>query len=283
MYILDGAMGTMLIKRGLLPGTPPDSWCLSHPEEVKDVHSAYASAGADIITTNTFGANSFRLGAADFSIAEISNIIHMAVELAASASQGKLVAGDIGPTGLLLQPIGDLTAESAYNSFRRQAGCLVETGIDLFLIETFFSLDEALLALRAAQDSSDLPCWVSLTFRATRRGYFTIHGERPKYSMEKLLGAGADMVGANCTLGSDEMRYLAEELVPDFGDRLFFQPNAGQPIPTESGVLYPETPDQFASSMKIISDLGVGALGGCCGTTPAHIRELHLRCRGNHT
>ena len=282
MNILDGAMGTMLFERGLGAGMPPDTWNLTHPEDVKDIHSRYVAAGADILTTNTFGANSIRLGASDYSGGDISNIIYMAVELAASASDHQRIAGDMGPTGLLLQPVGDLTAESAYIAFNRQAKALAHAGIDLFLIETFFSLNEALLALRAAQDSADIPCWVSLTFRTTRRGFFTIHGDRPADSLEKLLDAGAEMVGANCTLGSNEMKTLAEELAPQFGNRLFFQPNAGQPIPTESGVIYPETPEVFASAMKSIADLGVGAIGGCCGSTPEHIRELKLRFRGNN-
>ncbi len=268
--LLDGAMGTELMARGLPPGASPDLWSLERPNDVREVHAAYVEAGAEVITTNSFGANPVRLravGALDL----IEGVNREAVRLAREAASGRAVAGDVGPTGEMLAPLGKLSEEEARHAFRTQARLLAQEGVDLFIVETFFSAREALCALEAIRETCSIPVWVSLTFRRTPRGFFTVYGDRAVPSLTRLLEAGAAMVGANCTLPPQEMGCLAREVVPVLGAHTFFQPNAGDPVPGET-VVHPVSPDDFARSVREIVALGAGAVGGCCGTTPAHIR-----------
>jgi 5-methyltetrahydrofolate--homocysteine methyltransferase len=280
VQILDGAMGSMLFSAGLEPGKAPDQWNLTHPDEVRNVHRAYTHAGAQFATTNTFGSNPIRLAAMglDDKVVELNQ---QAVRLAREGATGAVVAGDIGPSGEMLAPHGTLTREEAHESFAHQARILGAEGVDIFLLETFFSLEEALIAVDAVRDSSHKPIWASLTFRRTRRGFFTTYGDRPVQSLQSLLDHGAATVGANCTLSSKGMMALAEELTPRFGNTLFFQPNAGEPQIIDERVVYPETPEEFARHCAVMAQLGAGAIGGCCGSTPNHIRELSAIVRSN--
>lgn len=271
--ILDGAMGSMLLAAGLKPGTAPDQWNLTNPDAVRQVHRMYTEAGAEFATTNSFGSNPVRLKAMKLEDT-VSELNRQAVRLAREGTGECAIAGDIGPTGEMLEPLGALSRDEARNSFATQATVLSNEGVDMFLLETFFSLEEALLAVDAVQCVSEKPIWASLTFRSTPRGFFTTFGDRPAPSLQTLLDHGATKVGANCTLSSKDMITLADELSSQFGSVLFFQPNAGEPQIIDERVVYPETPEEFAEHCLAVAELGVGAVGGCCGSTPDHIRKL---------
>ncbi|MCU0613044.1 MAG: homocysteine S-methyltransferase family protein [Candidatus Eisenbacteria bacterium] len=266
-------MGTALISRGLPSGEIPDLWNLERASEVSDVHASYVEAGAQLLTANSFGSNQIRLRArkaeglcGDLNLA--------AVRIARRASGGLPVAGDIGPTGEMLAPLGRITEEEAFAAFRDQARHLAAAGVDLFIVETFFNAQEARCALRAVRNVCSLPVWVSLTFRRTARGFFTVYGDRPVPSLTRLLEEGAEKAGANCTLASPDMAALARDIVPDLGVQSFFQPNAGEPEAKNGTIVYPELAVTFAGELAAIASLGAGALGGCCGTTPEHIEAL---------
>ena len=280
--LLDGAMGTALIDRGLRPGAQPDLWNLERPMTVIEVHGDYRIAGAELVTTNSFGSNPIRLRS---SRAEgLAPDINRAAVRCAREGGGHLpVAGDMGPTGEMLIPTGHLSADEARGAFRAQAEHLAQAGVDLFIIETFFNLEEALCALRAVRDVCSLPVWVSLTFRRTPRGFFTVYGNAPLPSLTRLLEEGAEKAGANCTLASADMALLAEEIVPSLGECAFLQPNAGEPQAVDGALSYPESPAQFAEAMTRIVALHPGAVGGCCGTTPDHIKAVAAVIRRRST
>lgn len=268
--LLDGAMGTELIARGLAPGASPDLWNLQRPSSVRAVHEAYAASGAQVLTTNSFGANPVRLascGARDVT----TELNRAAVRLAREAAPDLMVAGDIGPTGEMLAPLGRLSADEASRAFGEQAKALASAGVDLFILETFFSAQEAVHALKAVRAACSLPVWVTLTFRQTPRGFFTVYGDPLLASCLRLLEEGAERVGANCTLSPAAMVSLAELVVPELGGATVFQPNAGEPEVRDDGLFYPTTPEEFSRELARIAALGAGAVGGCCGTTPAHI------------
>jgi len=280
--LLDGAMGTALIDRGLPPGAQPDLWNLECPTTVSQVHADYRLAGAEMVTTNSFGSNPIRLRSSRAE-ALTADINRAAVRCAREGGEDLPVAGDIGPTGEMLIPTGHLSADEARGSFRTQADHLAHAGVDLFIIETFFNLQEALCALRAVREVCSLPIWVSLTFRRTPRGFFTVYGDMPLPSLTRLLEEGAEKVGANCTLDSSDMALLAEEIVPPLREHVFLQPNAGEPRLVEGVLTYPESPVQFAEAMARIVALHPGAVGGCCGTTPDHIKAVAAVIRRRST
>jgi 5-methyltetrahydrofolate--homocysteine methyltransferase len=281
VQILDGAMGSMLLSAGLRPGTAPDEWNITHPEAVRQVHRWYAEAGAQYATTNTFGSNSIRLKAMHLD-GKVEELNRQAVRLAKEAAIGCRIAGDIGPTGEMLEPLGTLSRDKMLRSFKAQARVLSSEGVDIFLLETFFCLEEALIAVDAVRHVSEKPIWASLTFRTTRRGFFTTYGDQPAPSLQTLLDHGVTNVGANCTLSSKDMVTLAQELTPRFGGVLFFQPNAGDPQIVDDRVVYPETPKEFTDHCVAIVALGVAAIGGCCGSTPEHIKRLSVAIQGSH-
>lgn len=270
--LLDGAMGTQLFASGLPSGTAPEVWNLQRPDVVTEIHRQYASAGAEVVTSNSFGGNAVRMRAAGLG-ALVAEVNTAAVTLARKAV-ALPVAGDVGPTGEILAPLGRLHPDEAYAAFREQASILVAAGADLLLLETFFHLQEALIALRAARSAATVPVWVTLTFRETPRGFFTVYGDSPLQALQTLLEEGAQMVGANCTIASRAMVALASEVIPVLGRATVFQPNAGQPSVKDQSIVYPESPEEFAQHMARLASLGPGALGGCCGTTPAHIAAL---------
>ncbi len=278
--LFDGAIGSLLIAGGLRPGSPPDLCCVDKPEIVKDVHRQYVSAGADVIHTNTFGSNRIRLSqAGEFD--DVEGLNRTAVELAKEAvldtrdsETRTLVAGDVGPSGKLLKPLGELTPEEVEEAYLEQVLALSKAGVDLISMETMFNLEEALLALRAAKKVCALPVSVSITYEKRKSGFFTVMGDTPRSCVEKLIAEGADMVGANCTLGSKDMAELAAELVALSDRPVLIEPNAGQPVARGGEVKYSESPSFFAANVAPLGKQGVTAIGGCCGTTPRHIEEL---------
>lgn len=271
--LLDGGMGTMLINSGLRAGEIPDMWNIEHADVVKQIHSRYIEAGSEIIIANTFGANSIKLG--DKSLeGRMEEINRLGVRIARDACPAeKFVAGEIGPTGKMVKPMGDITVEQMQEAFLRQAGILVEEGVDAIIIETMFSLDEALAAVRAArQVDFSVPVIASMTYNKTPKGFYTIMGDEAARNAIALADEGADVIGSNCTLGSSDMIELAECFRSATGLPVIIQPNAGQPRIEKTQTYYEQSPEEFASDLVRIVDAGASLVGGCCGTTPEFIR-----------
>jgi 5-methyltetrahydrofolate--homocysteine methyltransferase len=272
--IFDGGMGTMLMAAGLKAGESPELWNIEKPSVVTDIHRNYYEAGSDAVHTNTFGANTIKL--ADRGLAgQMEKINVEAAKLARQACPaGKFVAGDIGPTGKLLKPLGDLVLEEAEEGFFRQAEALLKGGVDLLSIETMFSLDEALAALRAAKRLGDVLVIAALTFNRTKKGFFTMMGEGVAQAVSAFEKAGADVIASNCSLGSREMIDLTKELRPATRKPILIQPNAGKPVTQKGVTSYQQTPAEFAQDGKAIKNAGADMIGGCCGTNPEFIKAL---------
>lgn len=271
----DGALGTLLMQRGLQKGKLPEAINLTDPRHLEEISSIYLEAGAEIVTTNTFGASSLRLQI--FSLeAETERINRLAVEAARRAVGARAyVSGSVGPTAKLLRPCGDTDPELAYASFRRQIGALISGGVDLVCIETMTDLAEAELAVKAARElDSGIPVMATLTFRKTPRGFFTIMGNSIRDAAERLGKAGANIIGSNCGNGAEVMLEIAREFMQCAKLPVAIQSNAGLPIRSGSGLVYPETPEFVAQKAADMLQIGVQIVGGCCGTGPDHIRAI---------
>ena len=271
VLVLDGGFGSMLIAAGLEPGRAPDWWTLDRPDVVASVHRAYVAAGSDVVHANTFGASPPKLIAAGLA-GRCREVNAAAVVLARSAcGAATLVAGDVGPTGLLLPPIGGATVAELRDAYCEQATALAEAGVDLISIETMFDLREALAALAAARETG-LPVIASMTFEARRRGFFTIMGDPLARSLAGLEAAGADAVGCNCSVAPEVMVDMVREAHATMRVPVAAQPNAGQPQATFDGVRYDASPETFARAVVAMVLAGARLVGGCCGTTPEFIR-----------
>jgi methionine synthase I (cobalamin-dependent) len=272
--IFDGGLGSMLIAAGLAAGEGPETWNLERPDAVAEIHRQYFAAGADVVHTNSFGASPLKL--ADRGLANRAEAINRrAAEIACSVRpDGRLVAGDIGPTGKMLQPFGDLDPVAAEDAFRRQAEGLLAGGADLISIETMFSLEEALLALRAAKSLGEVFVVVSLTYNRTPNGFFTLMGDGIAKAVQAFEAAGADAIGSNCGLGSADMTELTAALRAATRRPLLIQPNAGQPEADGERTVYRQTTAEFAADGLRIKAAGADMIGGCCGTTPEFIHAL---------
>lgn len=281
VVIFDGGMGSMLIAAGLTQREVPEAWVLSRSEKIGEVHEAYLAAGAEVVTTATFGASRLKLQSSEPGRKlDAVKVNEKAVEIARKAIERSLkhdrfIAGDIGPTGLFFPPVGTLKAEDARAAFREQAKALAGAGVDIFIIETMYDLREAVEALRAVREVSKLPAVVTLTFDRKPRGFFTMMGDTTEAAAETLLKEGASVIGANCTLQSGEMIDLVEEFRMVTGAPLLFQPNAGRPVMEHGLPVYKQRPKEFAQDVVKIVAAGASAVGGCCGTTPDFIREIH--------
>ncbi len=279
--LFDGGMGTMLMQKGLAEWEIPETWNIERREDLVEIHAAYIEAGAEVIQTNTFGASRIKLSSSDAGKKlDVVEVNRSAVEAVAEAIKRSgrddvFIAGDIGPTGKFLPPVGDLSLEDARKAFREQAKALDEGGVDLFLIETMFDVREAVEAMRAVRDVSDKPVVVELTFEKKQKGFFTMMGTSPEDGIEVLLKEGADVLGANCTITSDVMVELAEVMRAATDKLLLFQPNAGKPEMEHGRPVYKQKPEEFAADMMKIVKIGADAVGGCCGTSPDFIRALH--------
>ena len=263
LLLFDGAMGTQLQERGLAAGELPELLCLSAPDEVSTVHASYVAAGADVVTTNTFGANAAKLGDA----ATVEEVFSAALACARAAGP-RYVAADIGPTGQLLEPMGTLSFDEAYELFARQVRAADAAGADLFVIETMADLAEAKAALLAVRENSDLPAFVTMTFQEDGR---TFLGTTPEVAALALSSLGADAVGVNCSLGPRDVAPLVGRMLPWASCPVMVQANAGLPRVEDGVTRYDVGPDDYAASVAEMLDAGVTIAGGCCGTTPAHI------------
>jgi len=270
--LTDGAMGTMLHGRGVPFGTCFDELNLSRPALVGEIHRAYIEAGTQIILTNTFGANPYKLAAhgLEDKAAEINRAgVDLARRVVAASFKDVLVAGDVGPLGVRLAPFGRVSKEQAREAFAAQIAALVEAGVDLLVIETLSDLHEALEALAAAQTLCDLPMIVSMTFTRDDR---TLLGDSPAKVAQQLWDAGADVIGVNCSGGPVQLVRLVQQMkeaVPE--GRFWVKPNAGWPEQVAGRIMYPATPEYFGEYAWAFCQAGANLIGGCCGTTPAHI------------
>jgi len=272
--IFDGAMGTMLMAAGLSQGKSPELWNLEKPSVIMNIHKQYFEAGSDVVHTNTFGGNTLKL--ADKGLVEKMDLLNSAAAKIAAevCHEGKFVAGDIGPTGKMLKPLGDVDLEEMEEAFYGQANALMSGGVDLISIETMFSLEEALAALRSAKKAGGILVVASITYTRTKRGFFTMMGEGVIQCVSALEDAGADVIAANCTLGSKDMIDLAKQIRACTKKPILIQPNAGKPVSRNGVTHYQQTPSEFAHDGKDIKEAGAEMVGGCCGTTPEFIREL---------
>jgi len=273
----DGGMGAALIAGGLAQGQAPESWSLDRPDVIQDLHRRYYAAGSDVVLTNTFGANGARLRHAGCSYSVEETCLAGARLARDVRPEGRFVAGDVGPTGLMLPPVGDADERELEDLFCEQADALARGGVDLLHIETMSDLREARAALRGARRACGLPVIASLTVRRTPRGAFTIMGDEAGASLAALLDEGADGVGLNCTLSSMEMAAVACDLGDRVNGFLVVQPNAGEPRIADGSVRYPEGPEFFCEALEPLLKAGIGGVGGCCGTTPGHIAGLARR------
>lgn len=272
--IFDGAMGTMLMEAGQASAKSPVLLNFEEPSLVTDIHKRYYEAGADVVIANTFGGNPLKL-AADGLEQQMEELNRQGVMLARRACpEGKFVAGDMGPCGKMLAPLGDISAEDMEQNFFRQAGVLIDSGVDLITIETMYSLEEALLAVKGVRRAGDIPLLASMTFTQTKNGFFTMMGESVAQCTASLEKAGADMLGANCTLNSHGFIKLTAELRASTRKPILIQPNAGQPVTRKGATYYEQTPSEFAADAVKIKAAGADMLGGCCGTTPEFIQAL---------
>jgi methionine synthase I (cobalamin-dependent)/5,10-methylenetetrahydrofolate reductase len=272
VIVCDGAMGTMLYSRGVFVNRCFDELNLSNPALVRSVHEEYLEAGADIVETNTFGAHRFKLGPHGFE-GQVVKINREGARIARAAAQGQaLVAGSIGPLGKPLEPFGNIAFDDAVAAYREQAQGLVEGGVDLFLLETMPSLDQARAAVTAVQTLSELPIVVSLTFNEEGT---TAYGEKPEDVVRTAEAWDVAVVGANCSQGPQQMLETVKRMAAAASRaKLSAMPNAGAPALIDGRYVYLCTPEYMASYARRFIAAGVSVVGGCCGTTPPHIRNL---------
>ena len=278
ILLLDGSMGALLQGRGLPPGYAPDLWNLEKPEEIAAVHAEYANAGSNILLTNTFGASRLRL--AEYNAeARIREINFAGVELARRASKGKAyIAGDIGPSGTTIAPVGDLAFEEAVSLFREQASLLAEAGADLIAIETMFDIQEMRAALIGVREGAPgLPVMALMTFNSDG---ITDSGSDPETVAAVLEGFGAEIMGLNCSVGPEAMVPVLERLGRATHTFLAIEPNAGLPVHRDGKTVYPSGAEEMVEFAPAFVAAGANIIGGCCGTTPAYIRLLAKRLRG---
>lgn len=278
VLVCDGSMGTMLQKYGLALGECPEYWNLTQPGKLISVHQKYIEAGADIIITNTFGANSIKLKKFNLEVKleEINKTGALNAKTAAKKyGRNVIVAGNIGPTGSLLEPLGFLKTEEAYESFQSQAMALEEGGADIIIIETMIALEEAVAAVRAAKENTKLPIIACMTFEVTAaKDVRTVMGVDVPSMIYELTKAGADILGSNCGNGVEQMAEVIKALRAGTDSPLIAEPNAGMPKLKNGVIGYDETPELMASYTEILLKAGANIIGGCCGTTPRHIRQI---------
>lgn len=277
LLFFDGGMGTLLQEKGLKPGELPETWNLNHPEDIIGIHQAYIEAGSDIVLTNTFGANALKFKDDTY---PLKKIVEAAVQNVKTAQEraGKKVytALDVGPTGKLLKPMGDLDFEDAYNAFKEVMIYGEQAGVDLIHIETMSDTYEIKAAVLAAKENTKLPVFVTAIFDERKK---LLTGADIPVFVSMLEGLRVDALGINCGLGPKQMFPMLEELQKYSSLPIVVKPNAGLPKQRGNETYYDVEPEEFAQTMEKIVDMGGAVIGGCCGTTPDHIRAMIVMCK----
>jgi len=275
VLLSDGAWGTLLQSKGLNPGECPELWNITHRKDVSDIAEAYLNAGCDIIESNSFGAS--RLKLSQYGLGDRVNELN---EAAASISReiagtDKHVAGSVGPTGKMLL-MGDVTGEELYENYKEQSIALEKGGADIIIIETMTDLDEATFAVKAARENTNCTVIVTMTFSKDLKGeFFTMMGVSPFEMVNSMKAAGAHIVGSNCGNGIRDMISIVTEIrAVDRNIPVIIQANAGLPEYIDGKTVFRESPEMMASYIPDLLKEGANIIGGCCGTTPEHIREM---------
>jgi len=274
--LADGAMGTMLISAGLKQGDPPQLWNLNHPQEVAQVHRQYLEAGSKLLLTNTFGANRFRMASHD-SKAPIKELNHAGAKILRSVVDAKgvdaIVAGDIGPSGLMMAPYGELSFEEAKEGFNEQAAALIDGGVDVVWIETMADLEEVRAAFEAVREvSGEIPILTTMTFDTQGR---TMMGVSPEQAVRTLHAMGAAAIGGNCGKGPQEIISAIDEMHRSLPETILVaKPNAGIPEVIDGITVYNADPSTMAECALQAYAAGARIIGACCGSTPAHIQAM---------
>ena len=274
IVVFDGAMGTMLQQNGLNIGQSTEVFGFENPDKVMKIHKLYLDAGANIITTNTFGANEIRLEKTKYSV---EKIIDNAVKIAKKAveesdkDKSRFVALSLGPIGEMLKPHGKLSFDKAYEIFKRQAIQGEKSGADLAIIETMIDLSEAKAAVLAVKENTNLPIFCTMTFGENGRSFT---GCTPENMVETLEGLGVDAIGVNCSLGPNQLLKVVKRIVNKSKLPIIVQPNAGIPQIIDNKAIYNINSDDFFICVEKFVKLGVSIIGGCCGTTPEYIKKI---------
>ena len=268
---LDGATGSNLQKAGMPTGVCPEQWILDHPDVILDLQKRYIEAGTQILYAPTFSGNRIKLeeyGLADKIVEINTKLVQLCRE---AAGEKGLVCGDMTMTGESLEPMGDLELEELIDIYKEQAKILYEAGVDLFVVETMMSLAETRAAVLAIKETCDLPIMVSMTFDEKGK---TLYGNTPEGCMVVLQSLGADVVGINCSTGPERMADMVRQMKPYANVPILAKPNAGLPQMGVGETVYDMGPEEFASFGPMLMEAGAAVLGGCCGTTPEHIRAI---------
>jgi 5-methyltetrahydrofolate--homocysteine methyltransferase len=274
VLVSDGAWGTMLQAKGLTPQDCPEEWNVSHPDAVKSVAAEYAQAGSDIILTNTFGGSATKLAkmgfenrVREFNLAGARNSIE--------GAPNTLVAGSVGPTGEFLQPLGATTPDEMETVFSQQISVMLEAGLKAICVETMTALDEAVCAVRAARKlDPEIDIIATFTFDPTPKGYKTMMGVNPQQVAEELPKAGANIIGANCGNGIQQMIEITAEFRKHTELPILIHANAGLPELVDGQTVFRQSPEAMADLTRALVDAGASIIGGCCGTTPEHIAAM---------
>ena len=280
LLYFDGGMGTLLQERGLAPGELPETWNVEHPEVIREIHRRYIEAGSDIVLTNTFGANALKFHDERRSLKEIVEAaVGHVKEAVREAGAGREIytALDVGPTGKLLKPMGDLDFETAYEAFREVMVIGEQAGADLIHIETMSDTYELKAAVLAAKENTSLPVFATAIFDERRK---LLTGADVSSVVALLEGLRVDALGINCGMGPEQMLPVLEEMLRYSSLPVIVKPNAGLPQQRDGKTCYDVMPEKFAGLMRQITEMGASVIGGCCGTTPEHIRAMREACRG---
>ncbi|MFX1354698.1 MAG: homocysteine S-methyltransferase family protein [Promethearchaeota archaeon] len=281
IILFDGGMGTEIFKRGIKPGKLPDLLNIEQPEVISEIHKAYYEAGSDMCQTNTFGSSLINLQ--KYKLEDQMKEINEAAlrNIKKVCPSGNLIVGDIGPSGEYKPPIGKATYELWHSSYLKQVQYL-ENGVDLWHIETISDIDEMVAAIKAVKALSKKPIIGSMTFKKTKRGFFTIMGHDLKHCIKKMEEEKVDVIGSNCTIGSSEMIELIDEMKKLTNKPISIKPNAGKPRLEPGGITQYDQPiTDFGKDIIQIIKNGAKIVGGCCGTTPKTISEIKHNLKSN--
>lgn len=280
--ILDGATGTELTKRGMPQGVCTERFVLEHPDVITALQQEYIAAGSDAVLAPTFGANRPTLERHGYASGEVEQVCRDLFAITKTHAGGRLIAGDMSPTGYLMKPFGDTSPETVYEIYREQAATLLKCGVDFFFIETMIAAAEARLAVRAVRDlDKQIPVFVSMTVNENGR---TMYGDCLDAVLLTLIPYDIQGFGCNCSIGPDVIARALKPAAPiakRYGIPLIAKPNAGMPVTDENGTLFPLQPADMAAAVDGFVGMGVGIFGGCCGTTPAHIAAIAQAARGS--